>query len=1086
MTSVLILLSGFDPGTYFIEDDGIANNGIAQLRGPDGSVIFFNIPTEFLTVTASAGRSVVFNLTESFGAADINVGNLTNSAENPDSITIQNIRGAGDVLLVSNGSITELGSDAAADITANTLILSAGTGVGTGINAIETQVGTLEAETETGGINLRNTGNVIVGGLTDDVNGLDVNLSGDLTLISSGSIVLSDESPGGFESVHGGTTSGNVTLIASGSSSDIVANVDQDSIAAPGGSIFLTAGRDVSFGTLGLNFDNDVRARGDLVITTGRDLNVDGFADLASDGFGAATGGDVIVNAGRDINVLNSTGTDGSIGAEGSGSGDVVLTTGPGGFVRLLASSTSTLFSSTGDVSVNTDRMVVNATAGITASGGIVSIHPRTGGWAMDLGSVTDGAFALELSDAELDRIFTPTLRLGDSSTGPITISSAVSPAAATNLLIRGGTDLIFNAALTVTGQLSLRAGDNILQVAASAITATGVDALVDELGDDDNAGGIGIFNGTITAAPITLVGNAEADTLNGSGAGETIVGNAGNDTLRGFGGNDSLNGGLGTDSLDGGLGDDFFFVDGTDSVAEAVGEGNDRVFASTSYVLTAGAAVEMLTTTSTAGTGAINLTGNELAQIIQGNAGANTLDSGGGGDTMFGFGGDDIYIVRAAGDRAVEVAGAGNDTVLAAVSFTLEANSAVETLRTISEAATTAINLTGNALTQSIIGNAGANTLDSNGGGDAMAGLGGDDFYFIRAAGDRAIEATASGADRVFAGLSFALEANSSIETLSTTNNAGTTAINLTGNALTQTIFGNAGANWLDSGGGGDTMVGFGGNDFYFIRTGTDRAVEAAAAGADRVFAAVSFTLEAGSEVEIISTTDQNLTTALNLTGNALVQAIIGNAGANSLDSGGGGDTMVGLGGDDFYFVHNSSDRAVEAAAGGTDRVFAAVNFTLEAGSAVETISTDFNAGVGAINLTGNELAQTVFGNAGVNVLDGKAGLDTLTGFAGADTFAFTTALGAGNVDQVTDFQAGVDKIRLENAIFTGLAPGALPAGAFVVGAAAVDADDRIIYNNATGALLFDADGVGGAAAVQFATLLGLPVIAASDFTVI
>ncbi|MCC2632294.1 MAG: calcium-binding protein [Ramlibacter sp.] len=219
MSSVVIFLNAFPPGTYHIEDDGIPDNGIAQLRSPDGSVIPFSIPTEFLTVTASAGRDLVINLTESFGSADITVGSLTNPADNPDSITVANIRGAGDVVLASNGAITEFGSDAAADIVANTLVLSAATGVGVGGNALETQVATLEAETGTGGINLGNTGTLTIGGLSADVAGLDVETSGNLRLTNVGSIVLADETEA--QSVHGGTTSGNVTLVARGASSDI-------------------------------------------------------------------------------------------------------------------------------------------------------------------------------------------------------------------------------------------------------------------------------------------------------------------------------------------------------------------------------------------------------------------------------------------------------------------------------------------------------------------------------------------------------------------------------------------------------------------------------------------------------------------------------------------------------------------------------------------------------------------------------------------------------------------------------------------------------------------------------------------------
>ena len=110
------------------------------------------------------------------------------------------------------------------------------------------------------------------------------------------------------------------------------------------------------------------------------------------------------------------------------------------------------------------------------------------------------------------------------------------------------------------------------------------------------------------------------------------------------------------------------------------------------------------------------------------------------------------------------------------------------------------------------------------------------------------------------------------------------------------------------------------------------------------------------------------------------------------------------------------------------------------------------------------------------------------MVGWQGADQFSFSTALNAAtNVDRIEDFETGVDKIALDDAVFAGLAPGALPAQAFRLGAVAQDADDRILYDQATGALFFDADGSGTGAAVQFATLLNKPAdLAASDFIVI
>ena len=68
----------------------------------------------------------------------------------------------------------------------------------------------------------------------------------------------------------------------------------------------------------------------------------------------------------------------------------------------------------------------------------------------------------------------------------------------------------------------------------------------------------------------------------------------------------------------------------------------------------------------------------------------------------------------------------------------------------------------------------------------------------------------------------------------------------------------------------------------------------------------------------------------------------------------------------------------------------------------------------------------------------------------------------------------------------FSGLAAGALAAGAFRLGAAATDADDRIMYDAATGALFFDADGLGGAAQVQFASVSAGLGITNAEFLVV
>jgi Ca2+-binding RTX toxin-like protein len=121
--------------------------------------------------------------------------------------------------------------------------------------------------------------------------------------------------------------------------------------------------------------------------------------------------------------------------------------------------------------------------------------------------------------------------------------------------------------------------------------------------------------------------------------------------------------------------------------------------------------------------------------------------------------------------------------------------------------------------------------------------------------------------------------------------------------------------------------------------------------------------------------------------------------------------------------------------------------------------------------------------------VLAGGLGNDRLTGGAGKDIFAFNSALGAGNIDTLTDFSVADDTIRLENGIFTTLTtPGVLAAAAFkIIGNGGVaDSTDHLLYNTATGSLSYDADGSGAAAAVQIAILGTGLAMTNADFIVV
>ena len=586
--------------------------------------------------------------------------------------------------------------------------------------------------------------------------------------------------------------------------------------------------------------------------------------------------------------------------------------------------------------------------------------------------------------------------------------------------------------------------------------------------------GGADIFNVTSSAdAAVRMLGGT--DTLNFNGF---------------FSNGDIADGGAGTDT--------FTFSGG---LTATLGSGTVRNITnfeilsllSGSYNLTMAdifvGSAETLTVTASTLTAGQTLTFNGAAEAdgafnVTGGAGADVFIGGTGNDVFAGGLGNDTYFVGA-GDTVSEAVGQGTDNVAVSVNYSLNAGAEIEVLSTTNHAGTANLVLQGNAFGQTIIGNAGNNYLDGGGGGgvDNLQGLGGNDVLVVDG-NDIVTEAGGGGFDTVAAKETYLLTAGAEIEVLSTTNDAGTAAIALVGNAFGQSVIGNAGNNYLDGGGGADTLYGLGGND-TFIVDGNDTVAEAIGGGSDTVAASATYVLSAGAEVETLSTTNDSGTGAIALIGNTFGQSILGNAGDNYIDGGGGADTLYGRGGNDTFIV-DTNDFIVETAGGGIDTVAASGNYQLNGGAVVEVLSTTNNAGSGAINLTGNEVGQTVVGNAGVNTLNGGGGNDVLQGLGGADSFAFTTALGAWNIDSILDMVSGSDKILLDDAVFTGLTPGVLVAAQFHIGTGAADADDRIIYNPANGILFFDADGSGGGVAVQFATLGAGTPLASTDFLVI
>jgi Ca2+-binding RTX toxin-like protein len=217
-----------------------------------------------------------------------------------------------------------------------------------------------------------------------------------------------------------------------------------------------------------------------------------------------------------------------------------------------------------------------------------------------------------------------------------------------------------------------------------------------------------------------------------------------------------------------------------------------------------------------------------------------------------------------------------------------------------------------------------------------------------------------------------------------------------------------------------------------------------------------------------------------------------VGGAGNDTLSGLGGNDTLGGSGGNDVYDGGTNFDLlSFVGATSGVTVGFAATGTISGAYSGTFTNIEGVRGGDFADTLLGGGAGQNFSGRGGNDTIAGGGGIDTLYGGGGADDFVFRE-MGTTNADRVQDFVIGSDDIALDNAAFTAIgALGDFAAGdgRFRSGAGLTsgqDASDRVIYNTTNGNLYYDADGSGAGAAQLVATLTGVPLLAATDITVI
>lgn len=532
-----------------------------------------------------------------------------------------------------------------------------------------------------------------------------------------------------------------------------------------------------------------------------------------------------------------------------------------------------------------------------------------------------------------------------------------------------------------------------------------------------------------VTQAYWSSTGGPSDDYIEGGSGDDVLNGAGGNDHLEGWGGNDTLIGGAGGDGLYGGS--------GIDTASYAASSAGVTVNLTTGRATGRGLGNDYLSSIE-------NVIGTQGADDITGDGMANMLDGSAGDDHLKGLGGNDTLIGGLGADRldggdgadAASYANASSPVTVNLLTGTATGDgSGTDTLISIE-------NVIGTIGADDITGDAAANRLEGRGGADFLRGGLGDDTYVINDRRATIVEASGGGFDTVLTVLStYVLGAG--VENLASANTAYA-YLHGTGNSLANVITG------ADNLYGGDTLIGAGGDDDLRGLAGDDMLV--GGSGGDRLdggdgYDTASFATGSGGVVVNLVTGkasghglgNDTLIKIENVIGTSGADDITGHNGANRLDGGAGADILRGGLGKDTYIVDNAGDAVIEARDAGVDTVLAKL--------AAYTLSADVEnltyIGTGGFGGGGNDLANVIAGGdwadrlrggggddelrgqGGDDILAGDAGGDRLDGGDGIDTASYEAASTGVTVNLATGEATGRGLgndvlIRIENVIGT------------------------------------------------------------------